>query len=98
MIDSRVATLEAQVAGLALRSSVLEWILEQHFSRYLLDLGDPEAAEFLAGIASAADPFTIDADGVRRPADPKATEAFTDVLNHVVGKIAERVEQGVRRK
>lgn len=98
-LGARVATLEAALADFALRYSALEWIVEQHFARYLVDLDHEEAAAFLRGIKQPGGaPYQVTAEGQQSPVTGDAEARMLAYTAHIADKIDERVRQGIRRR
>lgn len=94
--DHRIAELESQLDYLASRHAALEWIVEQHFAHYLLDV--PSREGFLAGIANPPPAFQVQPEGFETRPPPHHAEQLQRDIEHIVGKIATRTRQGIRHR
>lgn len=90
-LEDRVATLEAALNDFALRYSALEWIVEQHFTHYLVDVEDAEADALLAHIKHPIAPtFQATAEGDSSVPYESAV-VLEQYREHIVGKIEARL-------
>lgn len=95
--DLRIEELQDQIIDLSLRHSALEWIVEQHFSHYLLTLPDDEAHGFLMGLSHAPLGARRFSEEGERDVRPDHEARLWAHIRHIAGKIDERRRQGLRR-
>lgn len=96
-LEARVVALEDALEDFALRYSALEWLVEQHFSRFLLGMPSQEAEGFLNGISQHDRPaFQVTDEGHELPVRPDAEARLRHYTAHIAEKIRTRVRQGMR--
>jgi len=97
-LRERVEGLEQALTDLALRYSALEWIVEQHFSFYLHVDHPDGAADFLDGISQPLAPAFQATPQGPMPVRPDHAATLAGYIDHIAGKVRQRVAQGLRHR